>query len=164
MKEYLKKIRDAFEWGSQAVQADTQRIVLFNARIESRLRELLIEKFISMQVDATKSKIEKDMSGDFSSPSRMAKLAYYLGLIDTSLYKDILNLNKLRNNYAHSHEPLGPLESNKEGFERLMNTNIYKKYRKDFIEISEYRVYRCICEKICDDLEEISKSITKPSA
>lgn len=158
MKQYLEKNKGGLEWGSQRVQATTQVIVLWNAKIESRLKELLIHFFSRLQSESSEQDIKNDLGSIFSSTSRMISVAYHCGLISKSMKKDLLILNNLRNKYAHSHDYLKPLEDSPENFSAVKSMSLFSNNKQDFEGKSAYSVYSSICNCVCDRLENITNN------
>jgi hypothetical protein len=82
--------------------SDLSCALIGGAWIETILMSL-IEHFL---VDCEEAKALFDIRGELDSLSKCNRMAYCLGLIATSTYKNIKVIGRIRNTFAHSQSPI----------------------------------------------------------
>jgi len=82
--------------------SDLSCALIGGAAMENMLMYVL-ERFL---VDCEESKDLFDIKGDLDSITKCKRMAFCLGLIDRLSYKNIGMVARIRNKFAHNHEPI----------------------------------------------------------
>lgn len=128
--------------------------------IESDLCSIIGDFFVSRNNEIEKEKVLSDLyseNGMLGSLFRIAKIAFYLGLINKELHHDLNKLAKLRNRYAHD-KNRGQLEQEPDLYKFMTDTYLFRQNRARFNEFVPLGVFMSIQEQISRQIQQIDIS------
>ena len=97
-------IRRAYDYHSElAGESDRGAAILAAARFEDWLKSCVIECFVELDKDLRDDLFD---NGPLSTFSAKINLAFALGLYSKNVLKDLHTVKKIRNEFAHSAEPV----------------------------------------------------------
>jgi len=156
--DIIKKHRKGVRILSNTTQINHRALVIQSTcDLESDLCDRLAAFFVSRNSNLVESKVKDDIYGEggmFSSLSKMAKIAYYLGLISKEHQHDLLKLTKLRNRYGHD-KSRKQLDEEPSLNKLIQDTNLFRQNKSELENLKPQAVYLAIKDQLIKEIQKI---------